>query len=171
MIGTSSCEAAPDLETVFGLYYELVTRAVATVIHDPGRAEEIAVDVFLKWSRNRSAPGPNARGWLYKTAVRMALDELRRQGRRDRYESLMASFRTPPPPDSVLAEKQEQERVRTVLRSIPARQAELLLLRGQGLEYHELAATLDLNPASIGTFLSRAQQAFRKEYVKRYGER
>jgi len=26
-----------------------------------------------------------------------------------------------------------------------------------------------VNPTSVGTLVSRAQQAFRKEYVKRYG--
>jgi RNA polymerase sigma-70 factor (ECF subfamily) len=160
-----------ELEAIFEVYYESVTRAIVTVIHDPGRAEELAVDVFLKWSRTQPAQGPNARGWLYRTAVRLALDELRRKARRDRYEGLLASFRKPPPPDSVLLEKQEQEKVRTVLRSVSSRQAELLLLRGQGLDYNELAAALHLNPGSVGTFLSRAQQAFRKEYVKRYGER
>lgn len=160
-----------ELDAVFETYYEQVTRAIVTVIHDPGRAEELAVDVFLKWSRTRPVQGSGTRGWLYRTAVRLALDELRRKARRDRYEGLLASFRKPPPPDSVLLEKQEQERVRMVLRSVSARQAELLLLRGQDLDYNELASALHLNPASVGTLLSRAQQAFRKEYIKRYGER
>ena len=53
---------------------------------------------------------------------------------------------------------------------IDPRQAELLLLRSHGLSYDELASALDLNPVSIGTLLSRAQHAFRKEYVKRYGQ-
>jgi RNA polymerase sigma-70 factor (ECF subfamily) len=48
-------------------------------------------------------------------------------------------------------------------------QAELLLLRSHDLSYDELAATLDLRPTSVGTLLRRARQAFRKEYVKRYG--
>jgi len=50
------------------------------------------------------------------------------------------------------------------------RQAELLLLRSDGHSYDELAGSLSLNPASVGTLLSRAKQAFRKEYVKRYSE-
>jgi RNA polymerase sigma-70 factor (ECF subfamily) len=57
-----------------------------------------------------------------------------------------------------------------VLSAIDERQAELLVLRSQGLSYDEVAAALDLNSASVGTLLSRAQQAFRKEYIKRYGE-
>jgi hypothetical protein len=28
---------------------------------------------------------------------------------------------------------------------------------------------VQVNPTSVGTLVSRAQQAFRKEYVKRYG--
>ena len=46
----------------------------------------------------------------------------------------------------------------------------LLVLRSDGLSYIELASALDLNPASVGTLLARAQQAFRKEDIKRYGQ-
>jgi RNA polymerase sigma-70 factor, ECF subfamily len=56
-----------------------------------------------------------------------------------------------------------------VLNAIDARRAELLLLRSHGLDYEEIACALGVNPNSIGTLLSRAQQAFRKEYLKRYG--
>ena len=48
-------------------------------------------------------------------------------------------------------------------------QAELLLLRSDGLSYEEVASALELNPGSVGTLLGRAQRAFRKEYLKRYG--
>jgi len=162
--------AGVDLEAVFEGQYKRISRAIAVIIHDPSRAEELAVEVFLKWSRNGATYGPNARGWLYKTAVRMALDELRRAARRDRFEGLLTSTQNPPTPHAVLSAKQDEERVRAVLAAMPCRQAEMLLLRSQGFDYAGLAAALDLNPASIGKLLSRAQQAFRKEYVKRYGE-
>jgi RNA polymerase sigma-70 factor (ECF subfamily) len=162
--------AGVDLEAVFESQYKQISRAIVLIIHDPGRAEELAVEVFLKWSRNRSAQGPNARGWLYKTAIRLALDELRRASLRDRFENLLASQGHPPTPHAVLAAKQNEERVRSVLAAMPGRQAELLLLRSQGFDYAEVAAAIGINPASVGKLLSRAQQAFRKEYVKRYGE-
>jgi RNA polymerase sigma-70 factor (ECF subfamily) len=57
-----------------------------------------------------------------------------------------------------------------VLAALDARQAELLVLRSGGLSYTEIAAALEMNPASVGTLLARAQQAFRKEFVQRYGE-
>jgi len=170
LVEIKSSGAQVDLEAIFEAQYGPITRAIVTVIQDPGRAEELAVEVFLKWSRNPAAHGPNAKGWLYRTAVRMALDELRRQARPNRYERLLDSIRTPPTPDVVLSAKENEERVRVVLGAMASRQAEMLLLRSQGLDYNELAAALNLNPASVGTLLSRAQQAFRKEYVKRYGE-
>ena len=43
-----------------------------------------------------------------------------------------------------------------------------LAQRFEGLSYDELASALELNPRSVGTFLSRAQQAFRKEYIRLY---
>jgi RNA polymerase sigma-70 factor (ECF subfamily) len=108
---------------------------------------------------------------LYRTAVRMALNELRREARRNRYESLFGLLRkSPATPEELHAAHEEQERVRLLLSTLGMRQAELLILRSQGLSYAELASALRLNPASVGTLLSRAQKAFRKEYLERYGK-
>ena len=57
-----------------------------------------------------------------------------------------------------------------MLAALDPRQAELLVLRSNGLRYGELAAAIDVNPASVGTLIGRAQQAFRKEYLKQFGE-
>lgn len=160
-----------DIETIFRAQYQRIARVIAGVIRDPSRAEDIAVEVFVKWSRNPRAQGANAEGWLYRVAVRMARNELRRRTRRARYESLFDFIRKTPTPEELLAARQEHQRVDVVLSVIERRHAELLLLRSQGLTYDELASTLELNPASVGTLVSRAQQAFRKEYVRRYERR
>ena len=167
---TNAGEGRPDLDSVFLAQYPRVARLIARVIRDPGRAEELAVEVFLKWARDRKARLGNAEPWLYRAAVRVALNELRRQARQNRYESLVALFRkSPPTPEELHVAREEQERVRLLLRVLGRRQAELLVLRSQGLGYEELAAALHLNPASVGTLLARAQKAFRKEYIARYG--
>jgi RNA polymerase sigma-70 factor (ECF subfamily) len=166
-------DAELDLETLFHAQYERIARVIAGVIRDPARAEELAVEVFLRWERTPSAQGEDAEGWVYRTAVRIALNELRRQTLRSRYERLLgfvmygkAGGSTP---HEIYAAQEEQQRVRLVLSVIEPRQAELLLLRCNDLSYQELASTLNLNPASIGTLLSRALQAFRKEFIGRYG--
>jgi RNA polymerase sigma-70 factor (ECF subfamily) len=83
---------------------------------------------------------------------------------------LVRAKRAPVTPEELHLATEEQDRVRFVLSIIEPRQAAFLLLRSQGFSYDEVASTLNLNPASVGTLLSRAQQAFRKEYIKRYGQ-
>jgi DNA-directed RNA polymerase specialized sigma24 family protein len=47
----------------------------------------------------------------------------------------------------------------------------MLLLHSDGAPYEEIAAAASVNPASVGALLVRARRAFRKEYVRRHGER
>ena len=165
--------AAVDLDSLFRAQFPRIARLIARVTRDPSRAEELAVDVFLKWSRTPSAHGPHAIGWLYRTAIRIGLNELRSETRRRWYERLFAfvpSERSAvPTPEDTHGTNQSREHVRIVLSNLPRRQAAMLLLRSDGLAYAEIAAALDVNAVSIGTLLARAQRAFRKEYVKRYG--
>lgn len=163
-------ESQFDIEAIFQSQYARIARVIARVVRDPGRAEELAVEVFIKLWASPRAQGEKAQGWLYRVAVRTGLDELRRQSRRARYERLLGFGDGVPTPEQILRTTEEQERVRSVLGVINRRDAELLLLRSDDFSYEELASVLDLNPASVGTLLSRAQLAFKKEYVKRYGK-
>jgi RNA polymerase sigma-70 factor (ECF subfamily) len=159
-----------DFDSAFHAHYARLARVIARVIRDPARAEELAVEVLWKFWRTPRAQGEQAGGWLYRTAVRTGLNELRRRLRGHRYAQLSDATPGGPDPEQVRAAAEEQEHVRLVLAALNPRQAELLLLRGSGLSYAELAASLELNPASVGTLISRAQQAFRKEFIQRYGE-
>lgn len=166
-------EAPPrpfDFESVFYTHYAQVARIIARVIRDPSRAEELAVDVLWRFWRTPQAQSEHAGGWLYRTAVRTGLNELRSRFRTSHHERMADPAPGSPDPEQARAAVEEQEHVRSVLAALQPRQAELLLLRSNGLSYAELAASLELHPASVGTLLSRAQQAFRKEFIKRYGE-
>jgi len=125
----------------------------------------------VKLWRNPQVGTARAEAWLYRTAVRLGLDDLRRQTRRARYEGLIGFVREAHTPEEIHSGNEEQDRVRKILSILDPRQAELLLLRSHDLSYTEVAAALDLNPASLGTLLARAQQSFRKEYIKRYGKK
>ena len=161
-----------ELDSIFRAQYARIARVIGLVIHDQARAEELAVEVFLKWWRNPGAHGNGAEGWLYRTAVRTALDELRRLSRRSRFERFLTVFRdAPPTPEHLYNAGIEQQNVRAVLASLSRRQAALLILQNQGISYRQIAASLEVNPNYVGSLLSRAQEAFRKEYLKRYGNR
>lgn len=161
-------QVQPDLECLFSAHYRDIARFIASIVHDRARAEELAVEVFLQWTAGNRHPNPTA--WLYRAATHLAVDEIRRRARRERYDRLLGRIlRRIPTPEEVHLAKEEQQRVRGVLACMTVRQSELLLLRAQGFSYDELASTLDLNPLSVGKLLSRAQHTFRKEYLKKYG--
>jgi RNA polymerase sigma-70 factor, ECF subfamily len=166
-----SGEVSFDFEAFFHAYYGRVARAVARVTGDAARAEDLAAEALWKLWRTPKAQGDAAAGWLYRTAVRLGLNELRGRERRGRYESLTSAGQAVSTPEDVHAAAEERGQVRAVLADMDARDAELLLLRASGLSYNEVAEALEINPASVGTLIARAQRAFRKEYVSRYGNR
>ena len=166
-------DAGVDLETVFHAQYERIARVIAGITRDPSRAEELAVEVLLKWGRSSDARGESAEAWLYRVAVRTGLNELRRKTVHSRYERLLGFLvgqSTSSTPHEIYAAQEDEHRVRLVLSVIAPRHAELLLLRSHDLSYQELAAALNLNPASVGSLLRRALDAFRKEFIHRYGK-
>ena len=159
-----------DIEEAFQLHYERIACIIARVVGDRACAEELAVDVFWTFWHTPNAHGENAGGWLYRAAINKGLQELRRRARHARYQRIFRLGHGPPTPEQLHASSEEQTNVRGVLAAMKPREAELLLLRGNGLSYEEVASTLKLNPASVGTLIRRAQQTFRKEYTRLYGE-
>jgi RNA polymerase sigma factor (sigma-70 family) len=151
---------------VYGLLYRVTGNAQD--------AEDLSQELFLQLSR-REPPvwsEPLAAGWLWKAASHMALNELRGRRRRVAREERstrqeqpvrLVSEREQDPAGSLL--RQEQRRaVRQALARLKPRDGVLLLARHSGLSYAELAAALDLNQASVGTLLSRAERRFKDVY-------
>lgn len=163
-------EAVPDLEVIFRLHYSRITRLIAKITRDPGRAEELAVEVFLRWTGYQPEDDQAIGGWLSRTAIRLALDEVRRQDRRGKLARFAQSLRFLPNPEEIFCSQDQRGKVTQVLAKLKPRDAEILMLRAEGMTYQELGAALSLNAASVGKLLSRAQHAFRKEYLKRHGK-
>ena len=120
-----------------------------------------------------SAPLVGSSGFDYRSfsGLRLALDNLRKRKRRAHYEAQATAPGATPRPDDVFEQLEQQVRVRQVLSNLKPEQATLLVLRSEGHSLNEMASILALNPSSVGTLLARADMAFRKEYVNRYGER
>jgi RNA polymerase sigma-70 factor (ECF subfamily) len=166
---TAAEAAVFDFDNVFRTEFSGIARIIARVVQDPARAEELAAEVFWRLSRTPNAQGTGSSGWLYRTATHMALDELRRKVRRKKFYRLFGYGRPVRTPEELHFEGEQQQRVRVVLSRLKKAQAQILVLRSEGFSYEELARALDVNPSSIGTLLRRAEEAFRKEYVRRYG--
>ena len=140
------------------------------MLGDTAAAEEVAAEAFWKLHRNPPSTDQNLAGWLYRTGLRLALDGLKKRKRRANYEAHAPGPTPMPSPEDAVRRQEQQSRVREVLSALNPVQSSLLILRSEGYSLSEIANILALNPNSVGTLLARADSAFRKEYVNRYGE-
>lgn len=164
-------ESADNFDELFAGNYTALTRVLYRVVGDIACAEELAAEAFWKLHRNPPASCHNLLGWLYRTGFRLALDNLKKRKRRAHYEALAPQPGAMQSPEDALEQLEQQVRVRQVLASLKPEQSALLVLRSEGYSIGETASILARKPNSVGTLLARADTAFRKEYVNRYGER
>lgn len=124
---------------------------------DAALAEEAAQEAFLRaWqSLGRYNPRFAFRSWVYRIALNVAVDALRRERpTTDLAESLASSVESP---EAWLERKQQAEQVRrAVLDLPPAGRAVLVLREYEALSYHEIAEALDI---PVGTVMSRLNYA------------
>ncbi len=157
-----------DLETIFNEHWAGVYNTLFRLLGDRAEAEDLALETFVRFWQRPPANRPSIGGWLYRVATHLGYNALRAAHRRQGYEENAGKealdLNAPENPAGVVERTQEQVRVRDVLAHMPARQAQLLVLRSAGLSYKEIAAALDINPASVGTLLVRAEQEFEKRY-------
>jgi RNA polymerase sigma-70 factor (ECF subfamily) len=157
-----------DLEMLFHQQWSRLCAALYRFTGDSAEAEDLALEAFVQLWQRPPAHTENLGGWLYRVATRLGLNRLRAAARRDRHEQSAEREdwlgTAPLDPESEVGQRIEQARVRAALAQLAERQARLLLLRHSGFSYQEIASALDLNPASVGTLLNRAEQAFAKAY-------
>jgi len=163
-------------DAVFREHYPRIVALLARLTGDRAQAEEIASDVFCKVSQRGplGLAGDDPAPWLYRVATNAGLDALRSNSRRRRREEAagvetVRLARQDSALDGVLREER-CARVREVLGGLKPRDAQLLLLRAEGLAYRELAEALGMQPSSVGTLLARAEAEFEKRYRARYGD-
>jgi RNA polymerase sigma-70 factor (ECF subfamily) len=64
-----------------------------------------------------------------------------------------------------------RRQVRAALERLPERDAQLLVLRSEGYSYRDIATTLGIHEASLGTLLARARRAFVAAYEEPHAPR
>ena len=166
--GVPAAPAVPAaFEALFRKEYARVVAIAQRVVRDRDEAEDVAQDVFISFYRKHPAEAGYAPAWLHSAAVHTALNWIRsraRRGRRELAHSVERDVAIDPAGSAEDAETRAE--VRAALARLDERSAALLALRYSGLSYEEIAAALGLRRSSIGTFLSRAEAAFRKEVTR-----
>ena len=160
-------------DALFLTHYPRVVGMLARLMGDRGQAEEIAADAFCKLAKQ--APdglGEAHTAWVYRVAINAGLDAVRSNSRRKKREEVVGAEdgrRTEPGALDLLLQEERRTRVQDVLSALKPRDAQMLLLRSNGMAYREVAQALDIQPGSIGTLLARAEAEFERRYRARYG--
>ena len=92
--------------------------------------------------------------------------------RRREEEAQAAILNAGGPSDALdgLLREERRARVQAVLATLKPRDAQLLLLRANGLAYREVAETLGIQASSVGTLLARAEAEFERKFRAHYGD-
>jgi RNA polymerase sigma-70 factor, ECF subfamily len=163
-----------DLAQLFEQYYASLVRMLYRRTGDRDRAEDLAQETF---ARAVAAPPNNPRPWLFAVALNLVREDGRRAVTRGRRLELLKAEQGEPTnaPDLEMERREETARVRSALATLNERDREALLLRAEGFDYEEIAATLGLAKGAIGTTLGRAHrrlvEAYRAEERARQKER
>jgi RNA polymerase sigma-70 factor, ECF subfamily len=161
--------AAAAFEDLFLQNWDKVYAVLFRLTGDRAEAEDLALETFLRLWQHPPAQDQTLAGWLYRVATNLGYNALRSAGRRVRHEmdagmEALAAGAGSPNPAKEAERSEDRQRVQQILQQMPARQAQLLILRHSGLSYQEIAETLSLAPTSVGTLLVRAE----KEFIRLY---
>ncbi|MEO5579935.1 MAG: sigma-70 family RNA polymerase sigma factor [Gemmatimonadaceae bacterium] len=156
-----------DFALLFKEQYGRIYRYLDRMSNDPDAAEDLAQETFVRLYRRGSMPDqPSA--WLVSVGMNL-LRNLASSTRR-RSEILVANpgghghSAAVESTDAGALASETHARVRWTVDALTDREKDLLLLRAEGYSYRELAIALELNEASVGTLLARAQRSFRARY-------
>ena len=150
-----------DTDRLFREYHAPLVRYLTRRLGDRDWAEEVAQETFLRALRQDRLE--NERAWLFTVATNLVRDAARQDARRRRHLELLRVEADAEPqmaesPATAMERAEERAAARRALERLAERDREALLMREEGLDYHEIAAALGLAVGSVGTTLARARR-------------
>lgn len=156
-------------EEAFTLHHRTVFRAARSIVRDPGLAEDVTQEVFIKLYKHQESIVDNEmlKPWLIRVALNIAKNTIRGNIRANTRDENYVKETVENSVFSIESEYEQQAEVDDINRALykikePLRSC--LVLKQQGLSYREIAESLSLNETSIGTYVARARAEFSKFY-------
>ncbi len=150
-------------EKMFEQQFASLFRFMDRLSGDPDLAADIAQETFVRLYERGAFPD-DLRGWLAAVAGNLLRDHQRSSRRRLELLTMQPPELTmgSPAPSAEVEMLRDERRaaVRSVLRRLPMRDQQLLLLRHEGYSYREIGTALAIAETSVGTLLMRASAAF-----------
>jgi len=160
-----------EFDEAFTPHHRTVFRTARSVVHDCGLAEDVTQEVFIRLYKHMDmiADLERLRPWLIRVALNVAKNTLRGNIRANTRDENYVKETVENSVFSVETQYEQQTEVNEISRALnkvkePLRSC--LVLKQQGLSYREIAESLSLNEASIGTYVARARQEFMRFYGK-----
>jgi RNA polymerase sigma-70 factor (ECF subfamily) len=134
-------------------------------------AEEITQETFFRLYRHLHASGTevNLRGWVFRVAHNIGINELKRRKwvvgvSSEQWAELIASNGAQgPTPEELLQRKEKLARVHAAVATLSEQQKECLYLRAEGFRYREIAEVLGVTVSTVVESLRRAIKKLSKE--------
>jgi len=163
---------------VLSVYQNPVYSLIAHILSDDSDAADVVQNVFLKVFRGVSSfhGQSTLKTWIYRIAVREALNYRRGWFRRHLHEAFsldeesvapVAALAARPHPDNpyeALEQAERQQVVQTALNTLPRPYRAVLVLREiEGLSYDEIANVLSLAEGTVKSRLMRGRELLRRK--------
>jgi RNA polymerase sigma-70 factor (ECF subfamily) len=163
----------PTFDEAFTLHHRSVYRAAYALVRDTGLAEDVTQEVFLKLYGHLDTlkDEDHVRAWLLRVASNTALNTIRGRSRtavreEEFVKAAVVADGVTVRIDSDYERQVELDETRRALEQVKEPMRSCLLLKQQGLSYKEIARTLSINEANVGSLISRG----RKEFIRFYGK-
>jgi RNA polymerase sigma factor (sigma-70 family) len=164
-------------EELYSRYRERIFAFILSKVHDHGRAEDIAQEVFMSALRRMRGSEQTIafKPWIYEIAKNACIDEFRRGSRArevpleadgefvvDRQKSSVSRV---PTPAAAVESKQRLDDLRGAFGGLSSTHHQLLVMREfEGMSYDEIGERLNMTRQMVESSLFRARRKLGEEY-------
>jgi RNA polymerase sigma-70 factor (ECF subfamily) len=163
-----------DLDPATLLEHREFVRSVARrLLRDEGMADDVVQETYLRALRNppRGSPGGAARAWLGRVCRNLAIDRLRREGRRDQRERAVARSENVPATHELADRLARHRMVVDAVLALDEPYRETVLLRFfEELPPRRIAKVLGVPVATVKSRLHRAFELLRARLERTHGQ-
>jgi RNA polymerase sigma-70 factor (ECF subfamily) len=160
---TTPASVRDEVLQLFDACAPSVRRYVRSCGITPDVADDIVQETFVALFQHLRKGGSreNLRGWVMQVGYRLALKHRRGEGRRGHWQGPWAaeaeSVADPSVgPEEMCVVREDQHRMRAILKALPERDRRCVYLRAEGLRYREIANVLGMSLGAVAKSLTRA---------------
>jgi RNA polymerase sigma factor (sigma-70 family) len=152
---------AEEFNRCVDLYADNLYRFILKNVKDTDKAKDIVQDTYEKlWVRISDMESTNAKSYMFTTAYRTMIDQMRRDKKQDRLEDSHLYSISHNKSYSDL-----KEVLNEALNKLPEAQRSVIMLRDyEGYTYEEIGGIVGLNESQVKVYIFRARK-FLKNYI------